>query len=299
VSGLLLRGGRNGQPVPGRWVVLHKITMGGGGPVDSNRTDATGHWRVRVGPVDSVAIYVVSALHDGLAYFSLPLRVTARTAAAADPLVVWDTSSSGPPVLLRRRLLTIASPKTDGSREVLEILELENPSRQTRVPQDTLQPTWTGAIPAATLQFSPQQGDFSPDAIVQRGNRVELFGPIQPEGVRQLSYRYVLGGEVHSLALPIDQPTEELDVLLEDTLSAATAPGLHSAGVQAIEGRHFARYRAESLAAGAPVRIAFPAGGFQIERIVPFLVGAVVVALGAGLWMALKGSRQPSAVSHQ
>jgi hypothetical protein len=58
--------------------------------------------------------------------------------------------------------------------------------------------------------------------------------------------------------------------------------------VQSIEGRHFARYRAESLAAGAPVRIAFPAGGFPIDRVVPYLVGAIVVALGAGLWIALR-----------
>jgi hypothetical protein len=237
-------------------------------------------------------VAIVSAQHAGLAYISQPLHVGRGAAVTADPLVVWDTSSAGPPVRLRRRLLTIAKPNADGSREVLELLELENTGRATRVPQDTLQPSWTGAIPAAALQFTPQQGDFSPDAIVQRGDRVEVFGPIQPEGARQLSYRYVLGGEVHALALPIDQPTEELDLLLEDTLASVTAPGLRSVGVQPIKERHFAGYSAESLAVGAPVRIAFPAGRFAIDRVMPFLVGAVAVSLGVGLWMALKRSPQ-------
>jgi hypothetical protein len=299
VSGRVVLGGPAGRPVAGRFVVLHRITMGDGGPVDSVRTDASGRWRLRVPNVDTTAIYVVSAEHDSLAYFSTPLHITPRQANTADPLVVWDTSSTGPPIVLRRRLLTVARPKADGSREVLEILELENGGRTTRVAPDTLRPTWSGAIPAAALSFAVQQSDFSPDAVLQRGERVSLFGPIQPEGPRQLSYRYVLGGSVHSLALPIDQPTEELDLLFEDTTTAVTAPGLHTMAVETIEQRRFARYRVDSVAAGAPVRIAFPAGTLRIEALVPWIVGLVVLVLGGGLWIALKRRPQPSAVSDQ
>jgi hypothetical protein len=290
--------GSPGRPVAGRFVVLHRITMGDGGPVDSVRTDASGRWRIRVGEVDSTAVYVVSAEHDSLAYFSLPLHLTIGQTTTADPLIVWDTSSTGPAILLRRRLLTIARPKPDGSHEVLEILELENPGRTTRVSNDTVHPTWSGAIPEQALEFSLQASDFSNDVVSQRAGRVKLFGPLQPQGRRQLSFRYVLGGAVQSLVLPIDQPTDELDLLFEDSTTAVTAPGLVRLGVETIEQRRFARYRTDSLAAGAPVRIAFPAGKLRIESLLKYIVGLVILALGVGLWIALRRS-QPSAVSSQ
>ena len=290
--------GSPGRPVAGRFVVLHRITMGDGGPVDSVRTDASGRWRIRVAEVDSVAMYVVSAEHDSLAYFSVPLHLTIGQTTTADPLVVWDTSSTGPAILLRRRLLTIARPKADGSHEVLEILELENPGRTTRVSNDTVHPTWSGAIPEQALEFALQASDFSNDVVSQRAGRVNLFGPLVPQRRPQLSYRYVLGSAVRSLVLPIDQPTDELDLLFEDSTTAVTAPGLVRLGVETIEQRRFARYRADSLAAGAPVRIAFPAARLRIDAFLPYIVGLVVVAMGLGLVIALRRS-QPSAVSSQ
>lgn len=297
VSGRVVLGGTAGRPVAGRFVVLHQVTMGDGGPLDSVRTDAGGRWRLRIPHVDSTAIYVVSAEHDSLAYFSQPLHVQVGRETTAEPLVLWDTSSTGAPIILRRRLLTIASAKAkDGSREVLEILELENPGRTTRVPNDTLRPTWTGEIPPGALEFQVQPGDFSPDAVVRRGDRISLFGPLQPEGARQLSYRYVLGRSTRSLVLPIDQPTVELDLLFEDTTTAIDAPGLHALPTETIEQRRFARYRADSLAAGARVRIAFPAGSLPVEALLPFIVGGMVIALVAGLWIALKRRPQTSDV---
>ena len=288
--------GVGGRPVAGRFVVLHRITMGDGGPLDSVRTDAAGRWRLRVAEVDSTAVYVVSAEHDSLAYFSLPLHLTIGETTAADPLVVWDTSSTGPAILERRRLLTVARPTPDGSREVLEILELENPGRTTRVSNDSLHPTWTGTIPPEALEFALQASDFSNDVVTQRGGRVSLFGPVQPQGRRQLSYRYVLGSAVRSLVLPIDQPTDELDLLFADSTTAVTAPGLVRLGMETIEQRRFARYRADSLAAGAPVRIAFAAAPLNIEKPAQYvLVVLVLLALGTGLWIALK-RRPPSSV---
>src|ERR1051326_7153847 len=75
--------------------------------------------------------------------------------------------------------------------------------RTTRVSNDSLHPTWTGAIPAGALEFALQASDFSNDVVTERGGRVSLFGPVQPQGRRQLSYRYVLGSAVRSLVLPL------------------------------------------------------------------------------------------------
>ena len=300
VSGVLRHGGPDGAPLAGRWVVLHQVTQGGGGPVDSTRTDAGGRWRLRAPRVDTLAIYIASTLHDGLAYFSAPLHVLAGKAATADPLVVYDTSSGGPGIALQRRLVTIARAGTDGSREVLELLELVHGGRTTRVAPDTIQPVWTGAIPAGAVQFEVQTGDFSPDAVTQRGDNVLLFAPLQPGHSRQLSYRYVLPASGATVVLPIDQPTSELDLLLEDTSATVTAPGLTGGGVEQLESRRFAGYRADSLPAGAPVSIVFPAKQpFRTDRLLPIFVVVIVVALGSGLWIALKRKPETSDVRHR
>jgi hypothetical protein len=301
VSGVLRRGGPNGAPLAGRWVVLHQVTQGGGGPVDSVRTDAAGRWRLRAPQVDTLAIYIASALHDGLAYFSAPLRIQAGKAVSADPLVVYDTSSGGGGIVLQRRLITIARAGDDGSREVLELLELTHAGPTTRVAPDTLRAVWTGAIPPGAVQFEVQQGDFSPDAVTLHGDTVLLFAPLQPGGARQLSYRYVLPGVAsHAVALPIDQPTSELDLLLEDTVASVSAPGLTGGGVEQLESRRFAGYRVDSLPAGAPVSIVFPAKQrFQTDRLLPILVIVFAAALGVGLWVALKRKPQTSDVRRQ
>jgi hypothetical protein len=300
VSGVLRHGGPDGAPLAGRWVVLHQVTQGGGGPVDSTRTDAGGRWRLRAAHVDTLAIYIASTLHDGLAYFSAPLHVQAGKAAAADALVVYDTSSGGPGIELQRRLVTIARAGTDGSREVLELLELVHGGQTTRVAPDTIQPVWTGAIPAGAVQFEVQTGDFSPDAVTQRGDSVLLFAPIQPGHSRQLSYRYVLPASGGTVVLPIDQPTTELDLLIEDTSATVRAPGLTGGGVEQLESRRFAGYRADSVPAGAPVSIVFPAKQpFRTDRLLPIFVVVIVVVLGAGLWIALKRKPETSDVGHQ
>ena len=299
MSGVLVRGGRGTAPLPGRWVVLHQVTMRGGGPVDSVRSDAAGRFRLHVPRVDTLAVYVASAFHNGLAYFSQPIRVLVGRAATADTLVVYDTSSSGPAVRLRRRLLTVAKPKEDGARDVLEILELENPGRVTRVAPDTLRPTWAGMLPPAALQFQVGTGDFSADAVARRGDSVLLFAPLQPDGVRQLSYGYVLPGSVRAFAVPIDQPTDELDLLIEDTLAVVSAPVLRPDSVTRIENRDFSRYRTGPLQAGALVAITFPAPPVRLEKVLPLLVGVIVVVMGAGLWFALRGKPQTSNVGHQ
>ena len=160
----MLLGGRDSVPLPGTWAVLHRVTREAGGPVDSVRTDAAGRYRIRVprarGAVDSSAVYVVSTWYDSLAYFSLPLNVVGRPAVQVEDLVVYPTTRQTPPIHLARRLVTIARPAADGTHDVLEILELENTGLTTRISDDTLVPTWAGAIPSAALQFQAGQGDI-------------------------------------------------------------------------------------------------------------------------------------------
>jgi len=298
VSGRVLLGGPDGRPLAGSWVVLHRVTMGGGGaPIDSVRTDARGAFVLTVAHPDTAALYVVSSWYRGIAYFSQALTA-ARSTAGLRPLLVYDTTSAGPAIEVARRLVTIAKRRKDGTRDVLELLELRNPGNRTRIAADTLRPSWAGAIPPAAIQFQVAQGDVSPQAVALRGDSVMVFSPIPPGDPRQLSYAYVLPANVSSVAVPVDQPTAEVDLLLEDTVAVVTAGRLDTLGVQEIERRRFARYRTAALDAGAQVTIALPTGGrFRPASLVPGVVALAAVALGLGFVVALR--RQTSDIRHQ
>jgi hypothetical protein len=295
ISGRVLHG-PNRKPLSGAWAVLHRVHMrGASGPVDSTRTGPLGEYRLRVLRADTAAMYVVSSWYRGIAYFSEP--VPARGTATLKPILVYDTTSTGPPIRAQRRLVTIALPSKDGTRSVLELVALENPGTATRVAPDTTHPTWVGAVPREAIQFEAGDGDVSAEAVGLRGDTVAVFGPIPPDDVKQLSYSYVLLATTRRLTIPIDQPTGELDLLLEDTTATVAAPGLESVGVQAIEQRRFAGYRTGPLQPGSAVSVTFPAAGFHIQSMLPYVIALVALALVAGLVIALR--RQPSAFSHQ
>jgi hypothetical protein len=300
LSGRVLLGGRDSVPLPGAWAVLHRVTRDGGGPIDSVRSDAAGRYRIRVPrsrtPADSSAVYVVSTWYDSLAYFSLPLNVVGRPAVRVEDLVVYPTTKHTPPIRLTRRLVTIARPAADGTRDVLEILELENTGLTTRITDDTLVPTWTGAIPAAAVQFQAGQGDISAEAMLLRGNRVLVLGPIPPGHAKQLSYGYLLPAGDAGVALPIDQPTKELNLLVEDTSAAVAAPKVESLGVQEIEQRRFAAYRAGPLAAGDRVTIGLPRGAFRAQTLLPYVITLLAAAMVGALLWALR--RKPALAHH-
>ncbi|HEV8509598.1 MAG TPA: hypothetical protein VGQ48_04005 [Gemmatimonadales bacterium] len=292
VSGRVLRGGRDTIPLANSWVVLHRVTRGGGGPVDSARSDARGRYRIQLRDPDSTGVYIMSAWYDSLAYFSLPLNVTGRPAVHVEDIVAFQTSTNGPPIRLTRRLATVAGPGEDGTREVLEILELENTGHTTRVTKDTLVPTWAGRVPEGAGQFRGGQGDISPEAMLFRHDSVFVLGPIPPGPVKQLSYGYSLRAGTRTLVLPIDQPTVEVNLLVEDTAAAVTAPKIESLGVQEIEQRHFAAYRAGPLAAGDRVEIQLPAGKFRAQTLLPYVIAVLAAGMVVALVWALR--RRPS-----
>jgi hypothetical protein len=300
VSGRVLHGGTGGAPLARAWVVLHRIAMrGGGGPIDSVRTDPRGRFTLTVARPDTGAVYVVSCWYHGIAYFSEPAAaVPPRSTTDLRPLLVYDTTSAGPGVQVARRLVTVATPKPDGTRDVLELVELRNPGEKTRIGPDTTRPTWTGAIPRGALEFQAGEGDLSAQAVALRGDSVAVFGPIPPGEPKQLSYTYVLPSTFTELALPIDQSIDEVDLLLEDVTATVTARSLDTLGVQAVEGRRFASYRARAVAAGSVMTIALPQRrGFRAESLVPIVVILAGVALAVGFAVALR--KKTSDVRHQ
>ena len=275
------------QPVARQWVILHAMTQGGGGPVDSTRTDAAGRFSFNVTKVDPTANYVVSAEYAGIAHVSEPIVLQGRLAADFGSIAVYDTTSKGPPIRLSLRYLNVGAAREDGTHEVFETVELLNTGTRTRVANDS-NPVWAGALPAGVVQWQVGESDVSADAVSRRGDTVAVYAPLAPGGSKQLSFAYVTPSTMHELHLPVDQPTDEVLLLVEDTTAAVTAPGLERQPVRDVDGRRYARYRVPAPPPGADVVVALPPRGFQADRLVPWIVGIAAVALVVGLVIALR-----------
>jgi hypothetical protein len=297
VSGRVLQGGRDTVPLVNAWVVLHRLTREAAGPVDSVRSDGRGRYRVTLRNPDSTSAYAVSVLFDSIAYFSLPLNVTGRPAVHVEDLIAFRTTSKGPPIRLARRLATVARASEDGTREVLEILELQNAGITTRVTSDTLVPTWAGRVPTGAGQFRGGQGDVSSDAMQFRRDSVIVFAPIPPGPVKQISYGYSLPPGTRSLVIPIDQPTDEVNLLIEDTTAVVSAPKLESLGVKELEQRHFAAYSAGPLVPGDKVEIRLPAGKFRAQMLLPYVIALLAAGMIVALVWALRRRPTPPRLS--
>jgi len=291
VSGRVLRGGRDTVPLGNAWVVLHRLSRDASGPLDSVRSDARGRYRMTLRRPDSTSAYAISVWFDSIAYFSLPLNVIGRPAVHVEDLIAFPTTSSGVPMHLARRLATVARANEDGTREVLEILELENTGVATRVTSDTLAPTWAGRVPAGAGQLRAGQGDISSDAVQFRHDSVIVFAPIPPGPAKQFSYGYSLPSATRVLVLPIDQPTGEVNLLVEDTVAVVSAPSLESLGIKELEQRRFAAYRAGPLAPGNKVTIRLPAGKLRAEMVWPYIKWVLAAVMLAALLWALRRRR--------
>jgi hypothetical protein len=298
VSGRVLLGrARDTVPLANAMVVVHHVTREDAGPVDSIRSDARGRYRVELRKPDSSGAYVVSVLYDSLAYVSAPVMGGGRPVVHVDDIVAFATTIDSPPIYLARRLATVARPSDAGTREVLEILELENRGGTTRVTRDTLRPTWAGRVPQGTGQFRGGEGDISPEAMRFRHDSVLVFAPIAPGQPKQLSYAYSVAAGTRTFVIPIDQPTAAVNLLVEDTTAKVRAPHLESRGMQAIEERHFAAYSAGPLAAGDRVEIELPAGKFHPQLLLPYVIAVVAAGMLLALVWALRRRPGPSRLS--
>jgi hypothetical protein len=290
----VLRGGRDTVPLPNAIVVLHRMAGANPGPIDSVRSDARGRYRMELRNPDSTGGYVVSVWYDSIAYFSLPLNVVGRPAIHVEDIVAYPTSLNAPPIRVARRLATIAHASNDGTREVLEILELENQGATTRVTSDTLVPTWAGELPAHTGQYRAGEGDVSPDAMRFRNDSVLIYAPIPPGLSKQVSYDYSLAAAAPAFVIPIDQATAEVNLLVEDTTAVVHAAKLESFGLKELEGRRFAAYRAGPLAPGDRVEVQLPAGKFGADALLKPVIGMLVVGMiGALVWALLRRPPPP------
>ena len=291
-------------PVAGYWVTLHRVGPDSAAPMDSMRTRPDGRFTFTYRPWGSPeAVYFVSAMYDGIAYFSPPVREPQPVGDDAE-ITVFDTTSDPIPLHVRGRHLIIAEPDARGLRRVIEVFELSNDSSLTRIAAATgtaagtaagmdEHPTWRSPIPQSAQDFEGGQGDVPADAIAVRagepGNvrRAEVFAPFAP-GLKQLSYSYALPAAAFPLTVPIADATAVFEVLVEEPAARVVAAKLREVDPVSVSGHTFRRFLAQDLAAGGELIVAIPrvVGGDTRALYIGILSGGVALAMLTALAIA-------------
>jgi hypothetical protein len=278
-----LGGGRT-APVPAAWVILHRVGADAAAPLDSMRTRADGSYAFRYRPTgDTTAIYFVSTVSGGVAYFTPPSREEVVRGGTAD-LAVFDTTSAAMPITIRGRHIIVTAPDsaTPNVRTIIEVYELSNDSSMTRVPGTAGRFTFEAPLPSGVTEVAGGQGDISPDALRVEGGHVRVYAPIAP-GLKQFSFFYELPRNA-ALSYPIDANVPVLEVLLEDARGTAVGAELLEVNAVMVEGRPFKRYLAQDVLAPSMIDITAPGPAADSRRLRLMLV---LTAVGAAMLLGL------------
>jgi hypothetical protein len=273
--------GADTLPASGALVSLHRIGRTAQGIVDSVRTADRGRFRFRVRP-DSTAVFLVSARHAGIEYFSDPVRPGSDTSLM---LIVSDTSSVAL-VELSARHVIVGRPEADG-RPVLDLVTLANRSGATRVAVDTLSPSWSLVLPAGARNLEVEQGDVSPTAVEQRGDSVLMFAPIPPGRMHlMIGYRLPAEGREFSWLVPADT----FDLLLEEEGASVRGGDLVAAGPVDLSGKLLQRWTTSAPAPGIVV-VRFGSPGRSGTKLLTALVATTALTFAALLLVLIRRAR--------
>jgi hypothetical protein len=273
-------------PLAGTWVVLHRVGSDAAAPIDSMRTDGSGHFVFRYRATgDSSALYFIAASYDGIAYFTPPLRKALTGGGDAD-LLVYDTTSAPIPVSVRGRHVIVTAPDTGAGRAVIEVFEISNDTSLTRVAGTPEKPTFETTLPDGASNPVATDGDVPADAVKFEKGRVLVFAPIAP-GVKQLSFHYRVPLNKAPIAIPSLAPTAVLEVLIEDTQGSASGAKLKKMAPVNLEGRPFQRFLAQDAPGNAVVTVVAPT---QVGAKFSARMAIVIIAIGAAMLAGLGAS---------
>jgi hypothetical protein len=265
--------------------------------LDSVRTNARGEYTFRYArPEEDSALYLVSSVRGGVAYFTAPLRTGDVRGEAAD-IMVFDTTSGKLPLRVQGRHFVVALGERGRNHEVLEVYELSNDSSLTAVAPKDGRAIWTAIVPERATQFRLGEGDVSDGGLLMRDGRVDLFAPVAP-GLKQLSFRYELPPDAFPLTVPITEAVGVLEVVADDPGARVTGAGLREMRPVQSEGRTFKRFLSQDVPHNVVVRIELGAGGGAARGATVALLGALfAAAAGGALALAIVRARQRPAAA--
>jgi hypothetical protein len=288
VSGRIVRPGvRKMDPVPGAWVVLHRVGPDRAGPLDSIQSDARGGYSFRYERTGSDdALYFVSASHDGIAYFTPPLNAP-NVSGEDGEITVFDTTSGHVPLSVRGHHVVVSAADANAQRSIVEVYDVSNDTSVTRVAtgDDAAGATWTAHVPAAATAFKVSQGDISAAAVTYTNGVVSVFAPLAP-GIKQLSFSYSLPANSFPLKLPLDEDTGVYEVMVEEKSGTVTAPHLKEVDPVTVDERNFRRFLGSDVPKNSVAVIDLPAPPPAHSVDSRYLV-ALTLVIGGSMVLAL------------
>lgn len=293
VIGRLVRpGARSMLPVPGVWVILHRVGSDTASPLDSIQSTSNGDYSFtyrRTG--DTEAIYFVSASYAGIAYFTPPFHHALVKGEEAE-IAVFDTTSRRVPTSVRGRHVIVSAVDANAIRSVTEVYEIANDSSVTRIAANSTPAgaVWTTVFPTGARNFraTPGQGDVPADAITFSDGKAAVFAPMAP-GLKQVAFTYDVPASSFPLSVPIGRPTEVFEVLIEEPAGTVTGATLKEVDPVNMEKRMFRRFLASNIPANAVSVIDLPpatAGrvdGRYLIALTIIIGGSMVFALARAL----------------
>jgi len=287
VSGQVVRPGTDRMlPVPGVMVTLHRVGSDRAAPLDSMRADARGRYGfhfARSG--DQRALYFVSALYGGVAYFTPPLAHSTVKGDEAE-IAVFDTTSAPVPISSRGHHVVVSAVDANGMRSVTEVYELANDTSVTRVPAASGGgDVWSAAVPAKAGNFEVSQGDIPAGAVRFEDGKARVFAPIAP-GLKQLAFTYSIPASAFPLSIPIVRDTQIFEVLVEDEKGTVTGAKLVEKDPVVLERRSFRRFLAADVPANSVSVIDLPRASKNVE-IDPKYMIALTAVFGSAMIFAL------------
>ncbi|MGB0542731.1 MAG: hypothetical protein ACPGPI_03375 [Longimicrobiales bacterium] len=214
-------------------VVLHHLTQGTQGELDSMRIRADGSFRFTL-PRDPdpllSEIFFASVRHDGVLYFG-PMITTAAQLDSSYQVNVYDTllaPSEGLPVPLQSRSVFIEPDSTDW--RVTDLFELRNDQARTIVARSGGY-TWRHPMPAGIREVEVGEGELAADAAQYLNGELVARAALPPGG-RLFVVRYRIDSPF--MSFPVQPGTERLDVLVREP-----APTLAIDGLEFMERQEF------------------------------------------------------------
>lgn len=217
------------EPLSFGTVILHHLTDGSQGDLDSMRVGSDGAFAFRLPGVPDPArndVYFSSVRHDGVLYFG-PAITTAIQLDSLYEIHAFDTllaPPSGFAVPLQSRSIFLEPDA--GTWKVTDLFLLRNDEDRTIVAQaDGM--VWAYPLPRDARDVVAGEGELAFDAATYENGNMVVRAALPP-GERLFVVRYVLDDIVESFPTP--GVTETLDVLIREP-----APGVAVEGIESIE----------------------------------------------------------------
>ena len=271
-------------PADSGTVVLHRVSPGFAGEVDSLAIGPGGRFELPLPTDADSAVFFASVRVDGVLYFGSaihdPADLDSLYTVQAYPGRVMAPGGALP---VRVRNLFVES--DDSGWTVTDLFEVLNNTAFTVIAGKGGD-TWSHALPEGATDFRVGQSDLTPDRTSLVDGRIRTSTPVVPgESIYLVQYRVPSG----PLAIPSESATERFELLFREPGPEVAVDGLAAIEPVEVDGTTYRRFAGNNLA--PTVVRAEPGSRREWADTIPWLAAGLTLLLAAfGGWVALRST---------